>query len=268
MASDSNRRILLVALAVCAVCSVLVSLAAVGLKPLQVENQRMDKLRNILAAGGLLGPGVDAGDTYNNRIRAVFIDLASGTLMDPAKIPAGVTPVTFNFLRLAADETTGMTIPGAEDLARMKRRPKFMPVYMVIDESQKVTKVILPVAGKGLWSTMFGFLALDADLRTIRGFTFYEHGETPGLGGEIDNPRWQKKWHGKFAFDEDGALAIEVLRGSVEPGDPREGYRVDGISGATKTTQGVQDLVRFWLGKNGYGPFLETSAQEGLHAAR
>jgi len=268
MASDSNRGILLVALAICAVCSVLVSLAAVGLKPLQVENQRVDKLRNILAAGGLLGPGVNAGEVYNNRIQAVFINLSDGTVMDPEGIPPGVTPVNFNFQRLAADKVTGMVIPGDDDLARMKRRPMFMPVYMVTDDADRVTKVILPVAGKGLWSTMFGFLALDADLRTIRGFTFYEHGETPGLGGEIDNPRWQRKWHGKLAFDEGGRLMIEVLRGAVEPGDPREPYRVDGISGATKTTQGVQDLVRFWLGKNGYGRFLETAAREGLHAGR
>jgi Na+-transporting NADH:ubiquinone oxidoreductase subunit C len=112
---------------------------------------------------------------------------------------------------------------------------------------------------------MFGFLALDADFRTIRGFTFYEHGETPGLGGEIDNPRWQKKWQGKLAFSEDGQVMIEVLRGSVEAGDPLAPYRVDGISGATKTTQGVQGLVRFWLGENGYGPFLDRAAEEGLN---
>jgi len=268
MASDSKSKILLVALAVCAVCSVLVSLAAVGLQPRQEENQRMEKLRNILDAGGLLSPGINVSQVYGDRIRAEFVRLADGLPMPADAIPAGVTPESFDFQRMAATEGLGSAIPPGEDLARLRRKPDFMPVYTVRDDRGEVSKVIFPVVGKGLWSTMFGFLAMDSDLRTIRGFTFYEHGETPGLGGEIDNPRWQKKWHGKLAFADDGRLMIEVLRGSVEPGDPLEAYRVDGISGATKTTQGVQGLVRFWLGENGYGPFINRALKEGLHGAR
>lgn len=265
MASDSKSRILLVTLAVCAVCAVLVSVAAVGLKPRQEVNQRLEKLRNILDAGGLLHAGADVPEIYNRRVEADFIRLADGASMPGKGVPEGVTPETFDFRRLAASPETGRAIEPKDDLAGLRRIPEFMPVYSVRDAAGKLSKVILPVVGKGLWSTMFGFLALDADFRTIRGFTFYEHGETPGLGGEIDNPRWQKKWQGKLAFSEDGQVMIEVLRGSVEAGDPLAPYRVDGISGATKTTQGVQGLVRFWLGENGYGPFLDRAAEEGLN---
>lgn len=267
MASDSKSRILLVTLAVCAVCAVMVSVAAVGLKPRQEVNQRMEKLRNILDAGGLLADGVDVAEVYNRRVEAEFIRLADGTPMTQKAIPEGLTPEDFDFRRMAASEETGRAVEEKDDLAGLRRIPEFMPVYSVRDAAGKMSKVILPVVGKGLWSTMFGFLALDTDFRTIRGFTFYEHGETPGLGGEIDNPRWQEKWQGKLAFAEDGQVMIEVLRGSVEPGDPLAPYRVDGISGATKTTQGVQGLVRFWLGDNGYGPFLNRAAKEGLNGA-
>ncbi|HDP93778.1 MAG TPA: Na(+)-translocating NADH-quinone reductase subunit C [Candidatus Aminicenantes bacterium] len=267
MASDSKSRILLVTLAVCSVCAVLVSVAAVGLKPRQEVNQRMEKLRNILDAGGLLNGGVDVAEMYNRRIEAEFIRLVDGAPMPEKSVPRGVTPETFDFRRLATGAETGRSLGSEDDLAGLRRIPEFMPIYLVRDAAGKVLKVILPVAGKGLWSTMFGFLALDSDLRTIRGFTFYDHGETPGLGGEIDNPRWQEKWQGKLAFAADGQVMIEVLRGRVEPGDPLAPYRVDGISGATKTTQGVQGLVRFWLGENGYGPFLDRAAQEGLNEA-
>ena len=103
---------------------------------------------------------------------------------------------------------------------------------------------------------MYGFLALDADLRTIRGFGFYEHGETPGLGGEVDNPLWKSQWQGKLAFDEAWETRITVLKGKVNPNNPNAQFQVDGLSGATITARGVRDLLKFWLGEDGFGPFL------------
>ncbi|MDY0297282.1 MAG: Na(+)-translocating NADH-quinone reductase subunit C [Acidobacteriota bacterium] len=268
MASDSKSRILLVALAVCAVCAVLVSVAAVGLKPRQEVNQRMDKLRNILDAGGLLSPGVDVADTYNRSVRAGFVRLSDGSWLEKPDVPGGVTPEAFDFQRLAMRAGTGRALASAEDPSGLKRIPRFMPVFVVEDDAGKPVRLILPVVGKGLWSTLYGFLAMDPDLRTIRRLIFYDHGETPGLGGEIDNPRWQEKWDGKLAFGEDGRIRIAVLHGSVQADDPLARHHVDGISGATKTTQGVQSMVRFWLGGNGYGPFLSHAAKEGLHVTR
>ena len=103
---------------------------------------------------------------------------------------------------------------------------------------------------------MYGFLALDPDLATIRGLTFYQHGETPGLGGEVDNPRWKALWPGRIAFDETGEPVIAVARGRV--GTPQQDpHRVDGLAGATLTSRGVTAMLRFWLGEHGYGPYLE-----------
>ena len=109
---------------------------------------------------------------------------------------------------------------------------------------------------------MFGFVALGSDLRTIEGFTFYEHGETPGLGGEVDNPNWKKTWQGKKAFGEDWEVKIEVIKGRVDPSSDKAKYQVDGLSGSTLTTRGVDYLVKFWLGDNGYGPFLKRLREE------
>ncbi len=131
-----------------------------------------------------------------------------------------------------------------------------MIVYKVIQNSI-IEQYIFPIYGKGLWSTMWGFISLEKDLHTIRGLTFYEQGETPGLGGEVDNPDWKKIWVGKKAFDTRGKLRIKVIKGEVDPSSPEAKYQVDGLSGSTLTTRGVNNLVRFWLGKHGYGPFLE-----------
>jgi Na+-transporting NADH:ubiquinone oxidoreductase subunit C len=122
--------------------------------------------------------------------------------------------------------------------------------------------LVLPIEGKGLWSTMYGFLALDKDLKTVRGLTFYQHGETPGLGGEIDNPRWKALWPDRVAYDEAGEPVIEVIRGRA--GTPDEDpHRIDGLSGATITARGVMHTVNFWLGDDGFGPYLETLRQGG-----
>jgi Na+-transporting NADH:ubiquinone oxidoreductase subunit C len=120
-----------------------------------------------------------------------------------------------------------------------------------------VEKLILPIYGKGLWSTLYGFLALEKDLKTVSGITFYQHGETPGLGGEVDNPNWKGKWQGKQAFDDSGDVIIKVIKGAVIPGAPDADHQIDGLSGATLTARGVDNLVQFWLGENGYGPYLQ-----------
>jgi Na+-transporting NADH:ubiquinone oxidoreductase subunit C len=134
--------------------------------------------------------------------------------------------------------------------------PENILVDEVRDDSGALEMVILPIWGKGLWSTLYGFLALDSDLRTISGITFYDHKETPGLGGEVDNPRWKSLWRGRQAFDETGEVAIEVIKGRAGPPD-EDPYLVDGLTGATITSRGVGNFVQFWLGEAGYGPYLD-----------
>jgi len=102
---------------------------------------------------------------------------------------------------------------------------------------------------------------MDKDTTTIRGLTFYAHGETPGLGGEVDNPRWKALWPGRKAFDENWKPDIRVIKGQA--GSPEtDPHHVDGLSGATLTSRGVTNLLLFWLGDQGFGPYLQQFRQQ------
>lgn len=255
MRNESPQKTLLVASLVCLVCSVLVSTAAVTLKGIQAENRRMQRLKNILEAGNLLEEGVDLKSVYRERIQAQIVVLESGEMLAEKDWNEFVNPEAFDIKRMVKHEDYSRAIPAEEDIAQIHRKPTVMVLYRVRNGGRTV-KTIFPIYGKGLWSTMYGFIALDGELRTIQGFTFYEHGETPGLGGEIDNPRWKKLWVGKEAFDVDGNLRIRVIKGSADASAPESRYLIDGLSGSTLTTRGVNNLVRYWLGEDGYGPAI------------
>jgi Na+-transporting NADH:ubiquinone oxidoreductase subunit C len=154
-----------------------------------------------------------------------------------------------------------------ENRAGLERLPHQALVYKMVKDGE-LELVILPIEGKGLWSTLYGFIALGSDLRTIEGITFYEHKETPGLGGEVDNPSWKRLWEGRKAYDDDDVPKIEVVRGAAGPPE-EDPYRVDGLSGATMTSRGVTYLVQFWLGEEGFGPYLDSLEEGGqLRASR
>jgi len=254
---SSIKQTLLVALGVCLVASVFVSTAAVGLKPIQVKNKKLDLLKNILIAGNLYTEGTDVGKVYKEKIVPEIIDLKSGTILSKNKFDAVMNPNSFDVRDVINDSKWTKRIPADKDIAGIKIMPTAMAVYRVVDKNGNVIKYIFPIYGKGLWSTMFGFIALDKDLHTIKGFTFYQQGETPGLGGEVDNPKWKKLWIGKQAYDADGNLKIRVIKRHVDANDPDAKYKVDGLSGATLTTRGVNHLVRFWLSNDGYGNFIK-----------
>jgi len=243
-----------VAFAVCVVFSVLVSSAAVYLRPVQEQNKLLDKKRNILSAAGLLEEAkvIDKAfiDEAFANIKARIVDLETG------EYASGVDPATFDQRQATRDPSRSVAIPAEQDGAGIKRRATQAAVYLV-REGDRVTKVILPIYGKGLWSTMYGFVALDArDANTIRGLVFYEHGETPGLGGEVDNPRWQALWNGKKAFGESGEVRISIIKGQVDANRPGAEFQVDGLSGATITSRGVDGTLRYWLSDNGFGPYI------------
>lgn len=249
---ESTVRTLTVAVLVCLVCSVFVAGAAVALKPTQVENRQLDKQRSILAIAGLAQPGMTAQQIrslFGERIQAKVVDLQNGTFTD-AKNPA-----TFDPLKAAKDPALSMELSGQQDIASIKRREQYTTVYMV-EQGDQLETLILPVRGYGLWSTLYGFIAVKGDLNTVVGFGFYQHGETPGLGGEVDNPKWKALWSGKTLFDDNGALAVEIIKGSVDPQSDKAIHQVDGLAGATLTSKGVNNLLHFWLGENGFGPFL------------
>ena len=237
---------------VCVVCAVLVSSSAVSLSTLQQTNAHLDRQKNVLYAVGLADPSEtlsadDVGLRFQN-IRAVAIHLEDG---EPAP---EIDPGLFDVRKAAVDPETGR--PAPPNASAVKRIARHAVVYHVLDDEGKVGMIVLPIEGYGLWGTLYGFLALDADTKTVRGITYYEHKETPGLGGEVDNPAWKALWPGRTAFDENGELAIEVIKGRAGPPDD-DPHRVDGLSGATITSRGVTNMLRFWLGDDGFGPYLK-----------
>lgn len=247
--NDSTQKTFAVALLLCLVCSIIVSAAAVGLKPLQQQNRSADVKRNILEVAGLYKPGADVDALFEN-IEIKLVDIDSGDYI------TDIDAESYDQRKAAKDASKGRVLDGEQDLAKIRRQAKTAKIYHVMEDG-KVKLLILPVHGYGLWSTMYGFLALEADSNTIFGLKFYEHGETPGLGGEIDNPKWRATWEGKMAFAEDAELAITVVRGRADPGNSEFKHQVDGLAGATLTSQGVDKLMKFWLGANGFGPYLD-----------
>ncbi|MEW6755016.1 MAG: Na(+)-translocating NADH-quinone reductase subunit C [Candidatus Latescibacterota bacterium] len=254
---DSIGGTLGVALGVCLVCSVLVSAAAVSLRPAQSTNRALDKKRNILRAAGLLEPGRSIDELYA-QIQPRLVDLDSGEYVSGADAQA------YDQRAASRDPEQSRPLSPAEDLASIKRRARRAPVYLVVQQDQ-VRKVVLPINGLGLWSQLYGFVALDAgDLTTVRGLVFYEHAETPGLGGEVDNPHWLALWQGKKGFGEGGEVRLQVIKGKVHAGRPGAEFQVDGLSGATLTSRGVTNMLRFWLGQNGFGSYLARLREQGV----
>jgi len=259
MSNESTKKTVLVTLGVCFVCSILVSTAAVTLRGIQRRNQEQEKLKNILIAGDLISGSEKLESEkiekiYQGHIKAIIVDLRNGNILPDSLYTDQLNPDSYDIKSAVKDPDLSRDIE-ENDIAQIGRMPVYIVVYQVI-ESGEIQKIILPIFGKGLWSTMYGFIALSQNLKTVTGFTIYEHGETPGLGGEVDNPQWKKLWIGKQAFDDNRAVRIEVIKGKTDPADPETIYRVDGLSGSTLTTRGVDQMVKFWLGDQGYGPFL------------
>lgn len=246
--NDTIGKTITVTVLLCVICSVVVSAAAVILKPLQVANKDLDRKSNILAAAGLVDPSKSVDELFA-QITTKYVDLDSGRFVD--------APIAnYDAQKAAKDPQLGEAVPRASDIASIKYQAKVMPVYLVENQGQ-IEKLILPVHGYGLWSTLYGFLALEGDLNTVVGLGFYSHAETPGLGGEVDNPAWKALWPGKQVYGEDlSDPAIRLIKGSVDASTPEAEHKIDGLSGATLTSIGVTNLVQFWMGENGYAPFL------------
>ncbi|MGO1309468.1 MAG: Na(+)-translocating NADH-quinone reductase subunit C [Kluyvera intermedia] len=256
--NDSIGKTLLVVLVLCLVCSIVVAGSAVGLKPLQQEQRALDKQRNILAVAGLMQDNMSAeavAEVYAARVTPRLVDLKSGALLDS-------DPAKFNQGLALKDPQQSVTLEASQDPAGIKRRSNVVEIYLIKDEKQQIQEIVLPVYGNGLWSMMYAFVALDTDGRTIKGITYYDQGETPGLGGEIENPNWRAQFVGKRVLDDNGQPALRVMKGAAPQGDL---YAGDGLSGATLTANGVQHSFNFWMGEMGFGPFLKQVREGGLN---
>jgi Na+-transporting NADH:ubiquinone oxidoreductase subunit C len=255
----SQAGTVVVALVMCLVCAALVSVSAVALRPRIQANRELKLKRNVLAAAGRFEPGMSEKQIAQqfDAITTVMVALprAKHTGAEPGEPAAGL-PENYDPRKASKDSKLSIEIPPELDLAKIKRREIAAPVYLV-QEGGRTKQYIFPIYGKGLWSTMFGFIALAEDLRTVEGISFYEHAETPGLGGEIDNDRWKAGWEGKQAISPEGRPQIDVIKGSVDEGAPGAERRIDGLSGATITSVGVEGTVNYWLGPDAFGPFID-----------
>jgi Na+-transporting NADH:ubiquinone oxidoreductase subunit C len=245
----------------CIVCAVIVSTAAVTLKERQEINQALSKKKNVLEAAGLMQNGEKLTEEEVmqrfSKVQAVLVDLATGQEVE------GDTE-TFDQQRMKKDPNTSFSAP--TNPSRVLRLPNQALIYKVLGASGEVEKVILPIEGYGLWGTLYGFIALGSDLNTIAGLTYYDHKETPGLGGEVDNPRWKALWPGRKTFDSQGVPAIKVVRGAAGPVSEAP-HSIDGLSGATITSRGVTNMLSFWLGSDVFGKYLDTLRSTARSAA-
>ena len=255
MAHESVGRTFTVAIIIFSICSFLVSGAAVGLHDKQQANKELDRKKNILIAAGIYDANVPIAETFQ-MVDAKIVDLATGEYVSTDVID----PATYDQRLAAQDAELSTRISAKEDLAGIGRREKYSFVYF-INKDGKLDQIVLPINGKGLWSTLYGFLSLDADLNTVRGLTFYEHGETPGLGDKIDDTAWQKLWVGKKVYGEQGAVDIRVIKGIVDPNNLQAIHQVDGLAGATLTANGVTHLMHYWFGDHAFKPYLSAAKE-------
>ncbi len=251
MQRDSVKQTFVVASCLCLVCSVLVSTAAVVLRPTQQENKTLDIQKNILKVAGVLDENKPIAGQFA-AVQTELIWLKEGTVVTEEDAKHEKLDLrTYDARKASKLAEYSDAVEPAGSLPQISRRERFAYVYLLKKGDGSLDQIILPIYGKGLWSTLYGFLSVDADTKTIRGITFYEHGETPGLGGEVDNPGWKALWNGKQAYGEDGKTpVIAVAKGAS--GD----HQIDALSGATITSNGVTSLVQYWLGPDGFGPYL------------
>lgn len=258
MQRESFLQSIIVATCLCIVCSVLVSTAAVVLKPLQKANKQRQLQQQVLSVAGLYEEGKPIDEQFK-QVEAKVIDLRTGEYVDPDSLDAKA----YDIQSPPTDPELSEELSDEDDVAGLKHREKYTSVFLVKDSQGKLQQLILPVRGKGLWSTMYGLLSLKPpDFREVNGITFYEHGETPGLGGEIESEKFRQQWEGKLVRGKDGKAEFDIVRGSDDAGD----HEIDAIAGATITSRGVINMIRFWMGPEGYKPFLERLASGNVAA--
>lgn len=210
---------------ICIACSVLLSAASSTLKAKQDYNVEMDRKMNVLKAFGVAIRDANGKPISGAEVERIFREKIKEIILDGE---------------------TGQPLEGltsADVSEKELKEGKRLPLYTFAEEG-RVLKYAFPVSGKGLWSTIYGYLALERDLATIAGVTFYRHGETPGLGGEVEKDWFQANFKGKRIWGDGKLIPFEVVKGTVADKYPQgNDHAVDGISGATLTGKGVTKFI-------------------------
>ena len=263
LGNDSLEKTIAIAVALCLVCAVFVSFSAVALKPLQVSNKALDMKKNILDVAGLLEDDTDIEKAFSEKIESKLVNLETGEYADG-------DADAYDQRKAAKDPAQNVAISKDKDIAHIRLKAKVAKVYLV-KEGGETKSIILPISGYGLWSTLYGFLSVEADGQTVQSINFYDQAETPGLGGEVINPNWRASWKGKKVYAETeqassdkgslaeagvGEPALGLIKGTVDSSKAGSQCQVDGLAGATITSTGVTNLVKYWTSKEGFAPYL------------
>ncbi len=255
MNNDSPKKAMLVVFAVAFACSIMVSVAAISLRPIQLAHKLLERAQHIVQLTGLAD--ADTGTLSDKELLAIFAQMDARVVdIDGRNFTQNLNPATFDQRKAASDPELSVAIPAKFDVARLGRRSRFATIYLVW-ETDQLQRIILPVHGQGMWSTIYGYLALDADLNTIAAVTFYQQGETPGLGDQILRAGWQAQWQGRRVWDKQGVTRFRIAAGRVAPASSAARHEVDALSGATITANGVTNLMRYWFGAHGFQPLLQ-----------
>ena len=235
------------------VSALLLSFSYSGLKDRVEKNIAFDIKRNIVKSSGYDISTMSKDqilDNYNANITEIILNLDN----------TQVNSVKWSDLILVEDKMTGLSnYINKAYKARFNKNPndstidRYLPLFY---HGEKKTYII-PISGKGLWSTLFGFIAIAEDGNTLRGITFYKHKETPGLGGEVDKEWFQENFIGKKIFKDNELVSVRVIKGSIDllPSSEKD-YAVDGITGATITSNGLSSFLERDLFR--YEPFLRS----------
>ena len=250
--NESVVKTLMVSFVICLLCSLVVSFAAVGLRDIQIENKLNDQRIKILQAGKIYNAGIDVRTQFED-LEVKFINFKTGKLSSEFN---NLSLDTYDQILATKDSSLTTQVPQDKDIAIIKNRENIGKVYIVRDSHGIISKLILPIRGFGLWGTMYGYISLENDFNTVAGIEFYQHKETPGLGAEVDNPKWKALWPGKQIY-QNNDVALKVIKGKVESDDSMLAYKVDGLSGATLTSRGVSNMIEYWFSESGYSSMLK-----------
>jgi len=247
MNKDSALNIAFVGIGLCLLCSAIISLIAIQLRSVQNENVVKDMQKKIVSSAGL---ELEYGSVENAmmNIKTIVVDLDQGKIVD-------INPNSYELSKELREEGKYKFLSAENDIASIKKREKYSKVFIEYKDD-KINTLILPVRGYGLWGILYGYLAIKSDFNTVAGLEFYEHKETPGLGAEIDNPKWKALWKGKKIYQENGEVSLKVIKGNVLASSDNINYEVDGLSGATLTCNGVTNLIAYWMGSDGFLNFI------------
>ena len=250
--NESITKTIGVAFCVCLICSLVVSFSAVSLRDLQNENKLNDKRIKILQAADIYNPDEEIKDQFL-KLETKFVNFETGKLMDTYM---DFSLEEYDPILATRDSNLSSKVPTSEDIAVIKNRENIGKIFILRNDDYSINKLILPIRGYGLWGTLYGYISIENDFNTIAGIEFYDHKETPGLGAEVDNPKWKNLWPGKEIY-QNGEVSLTVIKGKVDNNDKGAQYEIDGLSGATITSRGVTNMIAYWFGESGYSKLFK-----------